>query len=336
MENVRKIIQTEFRQFDMAFSDALRSDNPLLSDALDYLGTQRGKQLRPILVLLSAGICRGITDKSIKTAVALELMHTASLVHDDVVDNSPMRRGNKALHEQWSNKVAILVGDYMLAKSIGLLSLVHNNNILNIVSKMTEALASGELLQLHANQSMWISEEQYLRIIENKTACLFSACCEAGAASSGATTRQQALQQFGMYLGICFQLKDDIFDYSDIEDLGKPTMNDIRDGKATLPIIKSLQRASKEEVQHIQQLAEALTNQSAHIDSFEAEQEIRSFVLRYEGIRYAYQLMDKYRNKAIEAIKIFPDNIYKSSLISLLDMLSIVCIDCSMSCSRCC
>ena len=320
MNKIRNIIQTEFRQFETEFANVLHGDIPLLNDALDYVCTQRGKQLRPILVMLCAGICRGITDKSIKTAAAMELMHTASLVHDDVVDNSPIRRGQKALHEQWSNKIAILVGDYMLSKAIGLLAATHNNNILNITAEMTAALTSGEILQLHTNQSMWISEEQYLRVIEHKTACLFSACCEAGAASSGATARQQAaLREFGNYLGMCFQLKDDIFDYSDIEDLGKPTMNDIRDGKATLPIIKSLQRANKEEAEHIKQIAEALAKKAEHIDSFEAEQEIRSFVLRYDGIRYAYQLMDKYRNKALEAIKIFPNNSYKNSLISLLD-----------------
>ena len=118
---------------------------------------------------------------------------------------------------------------------------------------------------------------------------------------------------------MCFQLKDDIFDFSDIEDLGKPTMNDIRDGKATLPIIKSLQRANKDEVAHIKEIAEALAGKTTHIDVFEAEQEIRSFVLRYDGIRYANQLMEKYRNKAVEALKIFPENIYKNSLITLLD-----------------
>ena len=208
----------------------------------------------------------------------------------------------------------------MLSKAIGLLSSVRNNTILNIVSEMTAALTSGEILQLHGGQSMWISEEQYLRIIEHKTARLFSACSESGAASSGATTRQQtALRQFGTYLGICFQLRDDIFDFSDIEDIGKPTMNDIRDGKATLPIIKSLQRANKDEVAHIKEIAETLASKSANINVFEAEQEIRSFVLRYDGIRYANQLMEKYRNKAIEALKIFPDNVYKSSLITLLN-----------------
>lgn len=320
MDNFRNVIQTEFRQFEIEFAKALHSDNQLLNDALDYIHAQHGKQIRPTLVMLSAGICRGITDKTIKTAASMELMHTASLVHDDVVDNSPTRRGNKAVQELWGNKIAVLVGDYMLAKSISLLAATHNHAILNIAAEMTTALTSGEILQLHTNQSMWISEEQYLRIIENKTAYLFSACCEAGAASSGATARQQAaLRQFGMCLGMCFQLKDDIFDYSDVEDLGKPTMNDIADGKATLPIIKSLQRASKEEAAHIKKIAEALASKSTDINVFEAEQEIRSFVLRYDGMRYAYQIMDRYRNKAVEALKNFPDTIYKNHLISLLD-----------------
>lgn len=320
MDNFRSVIQTEFKQFEAVFAEILQSDNPLLSEVLDYVYTKRGKQLRPIMVLLSAGLCRGITDKTIQTAVSLELMHTASLMHDDVVDDTPIRRGDKAIHEKWNNKIAILVGDFMLSKSIELLSSVRNTTILNIVSNMCASLTSGELLQLHAGESMWIDEEQYLQVIKHKTAHLFSACSEAGAVSAGATNRQQnAMRQFGMYLGLCFQLKDDVFDYSDIEDLGKPTMNDLRDGKATIPIIKSLQRATKEEANQIKELAEALANDSQHIDTFEAEQEIRSFVLRYDGIRYAHQLMEKYRKKAIDTLQIFPDNKYKESLIGLLD-----------------
>lgn len=320
MDNFRSVIQTEFKQFETVFAEILQSDNPLLSEVLDYVYTKRGKQLRPIMVLLSAGLCRGITDKTIQTAVSLELMHTASLMHDDVVDDTPIRRGDKAIHEKWNNKIAILVGDFMLSKSIELLSSVRNTTILNIVSDMCASLTSGELLQLHAGESMWINEEQYLQVIKHKTAHLFSACSEAGAVSAGATNRQQnAMRQFGMYLGLCFQLKDDVFDYSDIEDLGKPTMNDLRDGKATIPIIKSLQRATKEEANQIKELAKALANDSQHIDTFEAEQEIRSFVLRYDGIRYAHQLMEKYRKKAIDTLQIFPDNKYKESLIGLLD-----------------
>lgn len=320
MKELRQSIQSEFILFEQAFASALQTDHTLLSNILDYIHTRRGKQLRPILVLLSAAICKGVTNKTILSAVALELLHTASLVHDDVVDSSPMRRGAKSIHEQWNNKIAVLVGDFILAKVIGLLAEIRNTPILSIVSDVGSALSSGELIQLHDGESMWISEEQYIRVIQHKTAHLFAACSEAGAASSGATTRQQtAMRQYGMYLGLCFQLKDDVFDFSDIEDLGKPTMNDIRDGKATLPIIKSLQRATKEEAEHIKELAEALACKSPHIDAFEAEQEIRSFVLRYDGIRYAYQQMEKYRKKAIDALSVFPDNKYKESLLALLE-----------------
>lgn len=320
MNTLRQSIQSEFLQFDQAFSAALSSDNHLIDNILDYIHTKRGKQLRPVLVLLSAAICKGVTDKTINTAVSLELLHTASLIHDDVVDNSPMRRGVKSIHEQWNNKIAILVGDFLLAKVISLLTEIRNTSILSIVSEVGAALSSGELIQMHNGESMWITEEQYLRVIQHKTAHLFAACCEAGAVSSGATAKQShALKNFGMYLGLCFQLKDDVFDYSDVEDLGKPTMNDLRDGKATLPIIISLQRASKEEATYIKKLAEDLTNQSPHINLFEAEQEIRSFVLRYDGIRYAYQIMEKYRKKALDALASFPDNKYKESLATLLD-----------------
>ena len=318
--DIRKAIATEFRQYEDALSATLQSDNPLLHQVLDYIYSKRGKQLRPILVLLSAALCRGVTDKTIQAAVALEMMHTASLVHDDVVDDSPMRRGADAVHTQWTNKIAVLVGDYMLTRVMSILTNLRNVSILNIVSEMSAALTSGEWLQLHSGESMWISEEQYNMVIEKKTACLFAACSEAGAVSTGATSRQiTALRTYGMHLGMCFQLKDDVLDYSDIEDIGKPTMNDVRDGKATLPLLISLQRASREEAAYIQEIAEALAAKAPHIDSFEVEQDIKSFILRHEGIRYAHQEMEKHRKKAIAALSVFPDNKYKQALIALLD-----------------
>jgi octaprenyl-diphosphate synthase len=320
MKDFKLHIQNEFSQYKDAFSEALGTTHPLLSQVLNYIHQQCGKHLRPILVLLSAAICRGITSKTLQTAVVLELTHTASLIHDDVVDNSPTRRGSNAVHQQWSNKVAILTGDYILAKVIALLSELRNANLLNIVSSMSKSLTEGELLQLHAGDTMWISEKQYYQIIEQKTACLFAACSEAGAASSGATCRQiTALRKYGLHLGMCFQVKDDILDYSDIEDIGKPTMNDIQDGKATLPLLISLQRASKEEAALIRAKAEALASKSTDINIFETEQDIKSFVLRYDGIRYAHQEMEKHRKKALEALSIFPDSKYKESLIALLD-----------------
>ena len=163
--NIRQIIWSEFRAYEQAFADALQTDNQLLAQVLDYVHAKRGKQLRPILVLLSAALCRGITDKTIQTAVALELMHTASLIHDDVVDDTPIRRGSNAVHTQWTNKVAILVGDYMLTRVMQILTDLRNTTILNIVSQMGASLTSGELLQLHSGQSMWISEKQYNQII---------------------------------------------------------------------------------------------------------------------------------------------------------------------------
>ena len=318
-QDIRKVIQSEFRLYEEAFAQSLQTDNRFLAEVLDYIHSKRGKQLRPIMVLLSAALCRGVTDKTLQTAVALELMHTASLIHDDVVDNSPMRRGSESVHAQWTNKIAVLVGDYILTRVIHILAELRNTTILNIVSNMGAALTSGELLQLHSGQSMWISEELYNKVIEQKTACLFAACSEAGAASTGATMRQMtAMKQFGLHLGMCFQLKDDVLYYSDIEDIGKPTMNDIRDGKATLPLLISLQRAPKEEAEHIREIAEALALKSPHIDPFEVEQEIKSFVLRYEGIRYAHQEMEKHRKKALAALSIFPDTKYKECLVALL------------------
>lgn len=296
----------------------MHSEDAHLNEVLDYIHAKAGKQLRPIVVLLSAQLCRGVTDKTIQTAVALELLHNASLVHDDVVDSSPMRRGVKSVQAKWSNKVAVLVGDYMLARVINTITEIHNSQILNIVAGLGMALSSGELLQLHANSSMWISEAQYLQIITQKTAQLFACCAEAGAESSAATMRQTtALREFGKQLGICFQLKDDIFDYTDAEEIGKPTMSDIRDGKCTLPLLISLERAPKAEAEHIKQLAEELYQDIT--DPVNAEQEIKSFVLRYDGVRYAAARMAEHKKSAIEALSIFRDSRTKEALLSLLD-----------------
>ena len=318
IDDIKWPVREAFEQYEQAFAEAMRSENVHLNEVLDYIHAKAGKQLRPLIVLLAAQICRGVTDKTIKTAVALELLHNASLVHDDVVDSSAMRRGAKSVQAKWSNKVAVLVGDYMLARVINAITEIHNSQILNIVAGLGMALSSGELLQLHANQSMWISEEQYFKIITQKTAQLFAACAEAGAESSAATMRQTtALREFGKHLGICFQLKDDIFDYSDAEEIGKPTMSDIRDGKCTLPLLISLKRAPKEEAEHIKQLAEDLCQDL--IDPVDAEQEIKSFVLRYDGVRYAAARMAEHKKSAIEALSVFRDSSTKNSLLSLLD-----------------
>ncbi len=320
LQQIRKPVEESFPEYEKLYQSTMQTEAQTLNSVLSYVAVQRGKQLRPLLVLLAAKICNDPTDKTLKTAVALELLHTASLLHDDVVDNSPTRRGAEAVQVRWSNKVAILAGDYMLSKVIAIVSELRNSKILEIVSELGQSLSSGELLQLHANDTMWITEEQYYRVIEQKTAKLFQACVEAGAESVGTTMRQRtALREYGRLFGLCFQIKDDVFDYSDNEELGKPTMNDIRDGKVTLPLIVSLRRAPQEEADHIRTIAEALANQDPHISPEKAEQEIKTFVMRYQGVEYATRQMYDYKKKVAEILSVFRDSPAKNSLLSLFD-----------------
>ncbi len=311
LEQIRQPVAEEFQQFERSFEQALQTDNPLLKEVLSIVLARRGKQLRPLLVLLSAKLCHGINEKTIQTAVALEMLHTASLIHDDVVDGSDS--GLPSVNARWNNKIAVLTGDYLLAKVIDIIAGLRNVKILGIVSDMGEALSEGELLQLHSNDDMWITEKDYFGIIEHKTARLFAACCEAGAASSGATMKQEtALSCFGEELGICFQMQDDILDYSDSEELGKPTMSDIRDGKVTLPLLISLNRAPKQEAQHII----ALTQQPF---TLKTENDIKSFVLRYDGIHYAQQRMHEHMLTALSALSAFRPSPTTEALTLLLN-----------------
>lgn len=328
---IRQPIEREFLLYEQLYEATLRSENPLLNEVLTHTALHRGKQLRPLLTLLAAKICNPVTEKTLQAAVALELLHTATLMHDDVVDNSPVRRGAPSVQAQWTNKVAVLVGDYLLAKVIGITADIHHGKILSIIAHLGQMLSSGELLQLHAGGTMWITEEQYFKIIDQKTAQLFQACMEAGAESAGCTQRQRtALREFGRLFGLCFQIKDDIFDYSDSEEIGKPTMNDIRDGKVTLPLIVSLQRAPQQEADRVRMLAEALANHDEKVNAAKVEDEIKSFVMRYQGIQYAQHKMEQLRAQAVELLAIFRDPIYpqevamlhpspKQSLIQLLN-----------------
>jgi len=320
ISNIRRPIETYWTQYERMMEQSLRADNKLQQEVLHYVGSRRGKQLRPLLVLLCAQICNPVTDKTLRSAVALELLHTASLIHDDVVDSSETRRGAAAVHTKWTNKVAVLIGDYMLAKVIGLVAEVRNIRILEIVSQLGRSLSSGEMVQLHVGQSMWIDEARYFQVIEQKTAQLFQACAEAGAESAGCTQRQRAaLREYGRLLGICFQIKDDIFDYSDLEEIGKPTMSDLQDGKVTLPLIEALRRAPQDEAEHIREIGELLAAHNESPDAEKALQEVKSFVLRFKGDEYAVQQMLGYKKQATEALSVFRDSAEKNSLLALLD-----------------
>ena len=319
--DIRRPIEADWKRYEKVLRDSLRADDKVQQKVLDYILARSGKQLRPMVVMLCAQICNPITDKTLRTATALDLLHNASLVHDDVVDNSDTRRGQPAVHAQWTNKVAVLMGDYMLAKVIGLIAEVRNIRILEIVSKLGHNLSSGEMLQLHYGASMWIDEAQYLRIIDRKTAQLFQACAEGGAESAGCTQRQRtALCEYGRLLGLCFQIKDDIFDYSDLEEIGKPTMSDLRDGKVTLPLIIALQRAPQPEAEEIKAKGEKLVAKGySPEEEARVLEEIKAFVMRFKGDEYAVQQMLTYKKQATEALSVFRDSPEKQSLLALLD-----------------
>ena len=329
IEEIRKPIAEDFGNYEKTFAKAVVSDNRLLSDVFSLITTHKGKQLRPTLVLLAAAICRQITNKTLLAATALELMHTATLVHDDVVDESPIRRGLPSVNNMWGNKVAVLVGDYILSKTLEIVSQLRSVKIMSIVAQVGKALANGELMSLGTEKrgsnttdiAGNTTEKEYFEIISGKTASLFAACCKAGAASAGATERQEAAMSiFGEHLGMCFQMQDDILDFSDSDELGKPTMHDIEEGKITLPLIISIKRAPSHEIEDIKQAIVVLQDKKASNEKrFKAEQDIKSFVLRYDGIRYTKQKIEEHRRQAIDILDIFEPSEIKKAMIDLLN-----------------
>lgn len=307
---IKQPILSEMLLFENAFSNALRTENLLLSNVYDYVLLKRGKQLRPILVILSAKICGSFNQSTIDSAVSLELLHTASLLHDDVVDDTFERRGKPSVNAHWNNKIAILSGDYMFSKSLHSATLTQNLDILNVISNIILNLSDGEILQLENSQNNIFSETDYYRIINKKTAILFSSCSEVGGLSvkaGGAVINH--LRKFGEYLGLCFQMKDDILDYSGNHNIGKPTGNDIREGKITLPLIYALENSYLDDKDKIMKL---IDNKDYTKESIKI---ITDFVLKNGGISYVEKQMDKIKTKAIEELKEFPDNEIKKSLL---------------------
>ena len=307
--DIQSLLGADWQRYESSFRGAVvPSADPLMEQIWTYVSAKRGKQIRPMLVLLSAAVSRNITDKTITTAVAMEMLHTASLIHDDVVDHSPMRRGQAAVQEVWTNKIAILAGDYMLSRVIEQIAHLRNQHILGIVANMGKQLSEGELIQLHQDRSMWISREQYYEIIRRKTAVLFAACAEAGAESAGGTSHVQTLlRQFGTELGLAFQIVDDMLDYStpwgDDDPLGKERMQDIRDGKVTLPLIIAAERAGQ------------------HPAADASVDEIRDFVIRYDGIGGARHEMERHEKSALEALQqVGHNSLYRQALENLVEL----------------
>ena len=315
IKQIRRPIAEDMEKYKLLFDSYLQHSDPLLHEVFLNISSRKGKMMRPMLTLLVIRLLGGvIDDKAMHTAATFEYFHTASLVHDDIVDESEQRRGVKSIHCSYGNKVAVLVGDYLLANGLLCASKVDSPRLVGIVSKAAQALASGEILQLSNVSNQSIDENVYYDIINRKTAALFSACSEAGALR--ASTDENVIQNmslFGHYVGMCFQIRDDIFDYDSSADIGKPTGNDMKEGKLTLPLIYALNHSNDE---YMQKLAHKV--KSGEISDDEID-ELVSFTRSNGGIEYAEHVMKTFANKAKDVLSSYPDGEIKSSLMMYVD-----------------
>jgi len=302
VKEIQQLIASELSIFEDKFSESVRSRSPLLDRIMRFIIKRKGKQMRPMFVFLSARIAGGTTEQTYRTASLVELLHTATLVHDDVVDDANMRRGFFSINALWKNKVAVLVGDYLLSKGL-LLSLDNDDfKILKIVSSAVKAMSEGELLQIEKTRKLDIKEDVYFEIIKNKTASLLAAACSAGAWSAAQNDgTAEMFRQFGEKIGISFQIKDDLFDYGH-DNIGKPTGIDIKEKKMTLPLIYTLQQvdaATRKKIIYI------VKNQNTDRKKVE---EVITIVKQNGGIGYARQKMMDYQTEAMAILQQFPES----------------------------
>lgn len=311
---IKSPIAEELEDFKELFESTLSSSNLLLNSVIEHIRQKNGKMMRPILVLLAAKLFGEVGPVTLHSAVALELLHNASLVHDDVVDESTERRGQLSVNAIFNNKVAVLAGDYLLATSLVQVGLTRNHAIIDIVSCLGQNLAEGELLQLSNVSNLHFSEEIYFDVIRKKTAVLFAACTKAGALSVGIDDEKAEFARlFGEYIGLCFQIKDDIFDYFESKEIGKPTGNDMLEGKLTLPVLYALNATQDKEAIKIAvkvKSGEASSEEIAHLIEFTKQ---------HGGIEYAIQAMQNYKEKALSLLADLPDTDVKSALAGYLD-----------------
>jgi octaprenyl-diphosphate synthase len=314
LNQIREPIRVELKVFENHFKHSLKSSVPLLDIITNYILRKKGKQMRPAFVLLSARMFGEICASSYTAASLIELLHTASLIHDDVVDEAYERRGFFSINALWKSKVAVLVGDYLLAKGLLLSVETKEYELLEIVSVAVKEMSEGELLQIQKSLKLNISMDDYFEIIRKKTAALIAACTACGAKSAGANKDQVKLMKtFGEYTGIAFQIKDDLFDYERNGKIGKPTANDIKEKKMTLPLIYALEVCPNNERKRIISIIKHHNRNADKVD------EVIDFVKNYGGLIFAEQKMQEYKLKAFEILNTFDDSQYKDSLISLLE-----------------
>lgn len=296
------LIENELRIFEEKFKDAAKSNVSMLDRIMRYIVKRKGKQLRPMFVFLSAKLCGEVNESTYRAASLVELLHTATLVHDDVVDDSLERRGFFSVYALWKNKVSVLVGDYLLAKGL-LLSLDNNDfRILQLLSEAVRQMSEGELLQIEKSRSLNLDESIYFEIIRNKTASLLASACGAGAFSTSHDEEiTSRLRQFGEKVGIAFQIKDDLFDYAG-EDIGKPTGNDIKEKKLTLPLIYTLNNVDKKTKKELIYIIKNENTKRKRIDY------LINIVTKTGGIDYTINKMNQYKSEALQILSTFPDS----------------------------
>ena len=297
LSSLRQPVEQELARYKDLFDSALAHDDDFLGQALSYVRQRKGKMMRPILVLLMAKEVGEVSVNSLRSAVTLELLHTASLVHDDVVDESGERRGQRSVNAVYDNKVAVLVGDYLLSTSLLQAAQTNNIRVVEIISRLGGTLSEGEVAQLANIRREEITEEAYFHIIHNKTAALFAACAELGAISAGGTEEYvENARKFGEIIGLCFQIRDDIFDYYDDASIGKPTGNDMMEGKITLPAIYAIKQSAREDVHRWAK------NVKAGCATVEDIANLVEYTKQNGGIEYAEKRMKALHNEALSLL----------------------------------
>ena len=313
IQDIQAPIRQEMEDFEKKFRDFMKSNVLLLDRIMSFIVKRKGKQIRPMFVFLTAGTTGTISEATYRGAALIELLHTATLVHDDVVDDSNFRRGFFSINALWKNKIAVLVGDYLLSRGL-LLSVEYEDfDLLKIVSTAVREMSEGELLQIEKARRLDITETVYYDIIRQKTASLISSCCAVGAASAAAGAEAVArMKQFGEKVGIAFQIKDDLFDYGTAT-IGKPVGIDIKEKKMTLPLIYALQQASSAEKRRIIYMVKNQSEQSKKV------REVIDFVKQSGGLTYATEAMKRHHEEAKQLLCTFPDSPYKRSLARLVE-----------------
>jgi octaprenyl-diphosphate synthase len=313
LDDIKAPIAREMEEFEQKFRASMKTQILLLDKIMGYIVRRKGKQMRPMFVFLSAGTCGGISESTFRGASLIELLHTASLVHDDVVDEANYRRGFFSVNALWKNKIAVLVGDFLLTRGLAL-SLEHREyELLTIANNAVREMSEGELLQFEKSRRLDITEETYLEVIRQKTASLIASCCSIGASSSKASPEVvDTMRRFGEKIGMAFQIKDDLFDFEDQDVIGKPVGIDIKEKKMTLPLIYALSKSSWMEKRRIISI---IRNQSHKTKKVK---EVIAYVKASGGIEYANQRMKEYHESALTLLETFPDSAYKRSLVQLV------------------